>query len=103
MVKNCKVRCPYNRKHKMKYTRLIYHIAKGCPDMVDTDLDICIYNWVHRVPKGSLESHYLQCEFKPQLVESLWNQNLDMEIWNTGTWNFFLYDKAWPPDFFPDY
>ena len=48
----------------MKYTRLIYHLAKGCPEMKSADFEICIYNWVHRVPKGSLELHYLECEFK---------------------------------------
>ena len=64
----------------MKYTRLIYHLAKGCPEMKSADFEICIYNWVHRVPKGSLELHYLECEFKPKEVEDQWNKDVDMSI-----------------------
>ena len=71
--------------------------------MKSADFEICIYNWVHRVPKGSLELHYLECEFKPKEVEDQWNKDVDMSIWNSNEWNFFLFEKSWPPYFFPDY
>lgn len=103
MVKNANTHCPYNAEHRMKYTRLIYHLAKGCPDMKVNDYEICIYNWVHRVPMGTLESHYLECEFKPKPLESEWNTEVDMEIWTSAEWNYFAYDKAWPPEWFPDF
>jgi hypothetical protein len=87
----------------MKYTRLIYHLAKGCPEMHKFDYEVCIYNWVHRVPKGSIDEHYKVCEFKPVAPKVEWNADLNMEIWNAGDWNSFLYDPAWPPEFFPDF
>ena len=103
MVKNTKSYCPYNAKHRMRYTRLIYHLAKGCPDMSSSDFEICIYNWVHRVPKGSLDSHYETCEFKPQLPEAQWSSDVVMENWNCGEWNSFRYERTWPPEWFPDF
>lgn len=103
MSKQDKVPCPYNDKHMMRYTRLIYHLAKGCPDMGNSDYEICIYNWVHRVPKGTLEEHYEMCENKPKIVGDNFNQDVNMEVWKSCEWHPFLYLPSWPPDFFPDY
>ena len=60
------VQCPYNSAHTMKYTRLIYHLAKGCPQELERGhlFATCQYNWVHRVLKADLESHEQTCSSK---------------------------------------
>ena len=103
MVKNLRIQCPYKCEGKIRYTRLIYHLANKCKNIGKFDYEICLYNWVHRVPRGSLEEHYKNCEFKPLEKEFQWNTESKIENWNSGPWNSFLYDVKFPPDFFPDY
>lgn len=103
MVKQLKVTCPYNCKGKLRYTRLIYHLAGKCPNVEKFDYEICLYNWVHRVPRGTLEDHYKICEFKPVEKSIEWSKEGAEANWDSGPWNSFLYDVKFPPDFFPDY
>lgn len=103
MVKNSNVFCPYHCNFKQRYTRLIYHLAKGCPNMKNYDYEICMYNWVHRVPKGTLDEHHSVCEYKPQPSKDEFSNKVNPQAWISGPWNSFLYDRSFPPEFFPDY
>jgi hypothetical protein len=67
------------------------------------DYEICLYNWLHRVPRGTLEEHYENCEFKPKTSVDMFNEQANEQAWDSGPWNSFLYDRRYPPDYFPDY
>jgi len=88
--KNEVVECPYDSEHKMKYTRLIYHLSRGCEAQAKYghEFSTCIYNWLHRVPHGLIEEHERNCPDKRQkdVQEDIWTASVtrtpNLEPWS---------------------
>ncbi|CAK67513.1 unnamed protein product (macronuclear) [Paramecium tetraurelia] len=59
------VQCPYNKKHQMPFSKLWFHISKGCKDKREKGhkYDTCPYNCLHIVIKSGMERHIAQCRY----------------------------------------
>ncbi|CAD8151820.1 unnamed protein product [Paramecium pentaurelia] len=57
--------CPYNKKHQMPFSKLWFHITKGCKDKREKGhkYDTCPYNCLHIVLKSKMENHIAQCRY----------------------------------------
>lgn len=54
------VRCPYNKDHVMKYSKLGIHLAK-CEKKSPIKLQVCVFNSLHRIPQHEYDRHLIVC------------------------------------------
>ncbi|XP_069735604.1 gametocyte-specific factor 1 isoform X4 [Phaenicophaeus curvirostris] len=69
------VQCPYDKNHRVRVSRLPYHLVKcqqNNPDVART-LVTCPFNARHRVPRQQLHSHMAFCpdQLQPSLSPEL--------------------------------
>ncbi|CAD8058695.1 unnamed protein product [Paramecium sonneborni] len=65
--------CPYNKKHQMPFSKLQFHISKGCKDKrekgnyiqfnIGYKYDTCPYNCFHIILKSRMDNHIKKCRF----------------------------------------
>ncbi|CAD8146918.1 unnamed protein product [Paramecium pentaurelia] len=57
--------CPYNKKHQMPFSKLWFHITKGCKDKREKGhkYDTCPYNCLHIILKSRMENHISKCRY----------------------------------------
>lgn len=60
------VACRYNRNHKLKPGKLVFHEDK-CPDKKNVLLKVCPFNPVHKVSPENYEKHKRDCSQKPEI------------------------------------
>ncbi|CAD8060582.1 unnamed protein product [Paramecium sonneborni] len=55
--------CPYNKKHQMPFSKLWFHITKGCKDKREKGYkyDTCPYNCLHIILKSRMADHVAKC------------------------------------------
>ncbi|NXF00355.1 GTSF1 factor, partial [Menura novaehollandiae] len=60
------VQCPYDRNHRVRVSRLPYHLIRCQRNnpQVSRTLATCPFNARHRVPRGHLRSHVTSCPDK---------------------------------------
>ncbi|XP_069735603.1 gametocyte-specific factor 1 isoform X3 [Phaenicophaeus curvirostris] len=91
------VQCPYDKNHRVRVSRLPYHLVKcqqNNPDVART-LVTCPFNARHRVPRQQLHSHMAFCpdQLQPSLSPEV--ENLEERppfIFNGSMNNRFLRD-----------
>lgn len=49
------VSCPYNKAHQIIRKRMQTHLVKCSKNYQDTNLQVCIYNAVHKVPEPEMK------------------------------------------------
>ena len=63
MSENYLTECRYNKYHKVKRTKLVFHEFK-CPDK-NSSIGTCIFNPNHKFPIAEMETHKLNCNNRP--------------------------------------
>lgn len=59
------VSCPYFPEHKLRKSRLIYHLIKCQTNPMAPKLVACPYNFSHRVSMEDRRYHLMTCEDRP--------------------------------------
>lgn len=101
------VECPFDKNHKVKDSRLQYHITRCIKQ--HPGFEVCPFDATHRLKKPEMIRHILQCPSRrriqhlitmPEITGTLVQKHSDLRETpiHVGNTNFNLEDENWEED-----
>ncbi|XP_065191364.1 uncharacterized protein LOC135822510 [Sycon ciliatum] len=88
--------CPYDEVHRVRISRLPYHLLKCAKQHPSEGLfEICPYNARHVIPRADLLAHFSQCPDKPMLEDFREVRRGKIALPNNADWKAPDPNESW--------